>query len=157
MSPRVLIVWSLLALALRALLGVLPDALGRIDPLLAVAVVAALPGRPGLAIGAGLLTGLLDDGWTGGWLGQQALIHMVIAYALALLAARVDLVQIRPATIVLLLSLFADWSMQLLLAAMFDRSVGIPPGVATWMVAACGTVVVGLIVRHTALGGAGGS
>jgi cell shape-determining protein MreD len=156
LSARALIVWSLLALALRALVGVLPEALGRIDPLLAVAVVAALPGRPGLAIGAGLLTGLLDDGWTGDWFGQQALIHMVIAYALSLLAARVDLVQIRPATIVLLLALFADWSMQLLLAAMFDRSVGAPPGAVNWLIAACGTVVVGLIVRRAALGEASG-
>ena len=151
MTARALIGWSLGALALRALIGLLPEPLRLADPLLAVAVVASLPGRPGVAIAAGLLTGFLEDGWSGGWFGQQALSHMVIAFLLSMLAARVDLVQIRPALLVLASAVFADWGIQLLLAVVFDRSVGTPPGVVAWIVTALATAAFGLLVRRFAL------
>jgi len=148
---RTLLVMCAAALGLHALLGVWPP-LGSIDPLLVVAVIATLPGRPGAALGAGLLTGILEDAWAGGWFGQHALTHATVAYLLSILAARVDLVQLRPAMLALVVASVADWGMQLSLAVMFGKSLGDPPGATAWSIAIVGNTLLGLVVRRVAVG-----
>lgn len=151
MRLAVLLSFVIAALAMQALLGFLPDALRGIDPLLAVAVVAALPGRPGAALAAGLLTGLAEDAWRGDWIGQQALIHATVTWVLALVAARVDLVQSRPATLALLAAPVANWGLEIALALLFDRPLGDAPRPSRWAIAAAGTALVGLLARRVAL------
>ena len=151
MRLAALLPFAVAVLAVQALLGFLPDVLRGVDPLLALAVVAALPGRPGAALAAGLLTGLTEDAWRGDWVGQQALIHSSITWALALVAARVDLVQLRPATLALVLAAIASWGLEIALALLFDRPLGQPAGPARWILAAAGTMVIGLVLRRIAL------
>ncbi len=151
MSTTRLLVMSAAALAVHVLTG-LWTPLGSIDPLLVVAVIATLPGRPGPALAAGLVTGLLEDAWAGGWLGQHALIHAIVAYVLSIVAARVDLVQLRPAMLALIAASVADWGLQLALAVMFGRSVGEVPGATVWILAVFGNTMLGLVVRRIALG-----
>jgi hypothetical protein len=98
-----------------------------------------------------LLTGLAEDAWRGDWIGQQALIHATITWGLALVAARVDLVQSRPATLAFLLAAIASWGFEVVLALLFDRPLGQPAGPARWILAAAGTMLVGLVLRRIAL------
>ncbi|RMG48938.1 MAG: hypothetical protein D6718_00700 [Acidobacteria bacterium] len=132
------------ALALSAVMSYVAPSGLRLDPLLVVAVLAALGGRRGTAIGAGLLTGLLEDAWVRDLFGQRAFTHMVAAYAVALLGSRLDLTQTFPAAAAYAAATVADWGLQIGLAALFDRPVGELPGVGIWTAAAVGNMLLGL-------------
>lgn len=149
MRPLGIVVFSLVALALRMLLGLFPSGDGWCDPLLVVAVVAALPGRDARAMGGGLVTGMLKDGWLARWYGQYSLGHLVIAFVLGRIAAAVDLMQPVPVMLSLAVATLADRGLQSLLCNLFGQSV--PSfGWLSLMLAMAGNVVLGLIVVHFA-------
>ncbi len=118
-------------------LGGLQPTLGRlVDPLLLVAVLAALTGRTGAAFAVALVTGFLADGWSSRWIGEQALTHLLIAYPLALLARRVDLLAPVPALLMLTAASPAAWTIGLGIAALLDVPTGSGAGIAPWIATA---------------------
>jgi cell shape-determining protein MreD len=145
MKAGVVFVLTLVCLGLRVLLGVFEPSEGAFDPLLVIAVLAALPGRDGRAIFGGLLTGVVKDAWLARWYGQYSLSHLVIAFVLGRVAATVDLLQTLPVLISLVLATLADRGLQLLLAAMFGRPASFP-GVLALGLALAGNVVLGWIL-----------
>jgi len=146
MSGLRLLLLTAAALGLDAALGLVVPASLDLDPLLVVAILAALPGERGRAIGAGLLTGFVEDAWVRDLFGQRAFTHMVAAYGVALIGGRLDLAQPLPATLVFAAATVADWALQIGLAALFDRPAAHLPGVGAWLAAAVGNVVLGRIV-----------
>lgn len=103
-----------------------------IDPLLVVAVLGALPGRPSLALSIGLLTGALQDAWNSSWYGEHTFTHLVVAYLLSLLAQRMDLIGVLPAAAAVACATLADWGLQVGLRALFDRPLGAVPSTLFW-------------------------
>jgi hypothetical protein len=84
----------------------------------------------------------------GQWLGLHAFSQMTIAFALALAASRVDLLQPVPALCAVALASLVDWGLQVGLAALFNRSVDVVPGPLYWLGAvAVNTVVAFLFLR----------
>ncbi|UCF68012.1 MAG: hypothetical protein JSV80_01560 [Acidobacteriota bacterium] len=147
MTGRRLVALSLGALALTALAGLWSPVGAVIDPLLVVAVLAALPGRQATALGAGLLTGALEDGWRSLWFGLNAFTHMVVAFGMSVLAGRIDLTQTMPTALALAAATALDWALQLGISAMFDRPIGEPPAPAIWLVAMAANTLLGLFAR----------
>ena len=145
MKPGVTLLLALNCLGLRVLFGVFQITEGGFDPLLVVAVLAALPGRDGRAVFGGLVTGAIKDAWLARWYGQYSLSHLVIAFALGRIAATVDLLQTVPVLVSLVLATFADRGLQLLLAGMFGRPASFPGPVALGL-ALVGNVVLGWIL-----------
>lgn len=145
MRPLGIVIFALLGLGLRALLGAIPGAAGSCDPLLVVAVLAALPGREGRAIAGGLISGGMKDAWLARWYGQYSLSHLVIAFVLGRVAGAIDLLQTPPVLVCLAVATFADRGLQLLLASMFGRPGGFPGPVAL-VVALVGNLVLGWIL-----------
>lgn len=149
-----LILATLVALGLRALTGMWPGIALVFDPLLVVSALAALPGRPWLALVAGLLTGAIEDAWSGGWYGQNAFTHVVTAYLLALIAQRMDLLGWLPAALVVGVATLADWGLQLGLYTLFDRPFGTVPAAVVWGLAVVANTFAGLLF-HRAIYGLG--
>lgn len=103
-----------------------------VDPLLVVAVLGALPGRPSLALTVGLITGALQDGWNSTWYGEHTFTHLVVAYLVSLLAQRMDLIGMLPAAAAVACATLADWGLQVGLRALFDRPLGAVPSMLFW-------------------------
>lgn len=141
-------IFALGALVLRVSSGLWSPLAEIFDPLLIVAVLAALPGRPGAAISAGLLTGALADTWSARWWGEHAFTNMVIAFFIAQLARRVDLIEPLPAAACLAVGTVAAWAIPVGLSALFGTSVGALPGWTTWGLAALLNTVVGMIAHR---------
>ncbi len=145
MNRRVLLIVAAGAVLLRWLISLWPALAAIANPLLAVTIVAALPGRPIPAMGLGVATGLAQDLWTGRWMGQHAFSHLVVAYLVSLIASRMDMVAWVPAAIALFLGAFLDWGLLVGLTAMFDRNVSGVPGPLAWLIMSLVNVVTGLV------------
>jgi rod shape-determining protein MreD len=140
-----LLLLGLFGLVIKAVLAMVPPVAGLADPLLVIAVFAALPGRRWTALWVGLVTGLLDDALFGQWLGLHAFSHMTIAFSLALIAARMDMVQPFPALFALAGAALADWGIQVGLAVLFNRSADAVPGVWIWTGAVLVNTMLGVL------------
>ncbi len=146
MKPRALVVFLPGALVLGALLRLGGPLAHLADPLLVVALVAALPGRTRPALLVGLVAGLLDDAAFGKWFGCHALVDMTLAYGLALLAGFVDLGQALPRAIAIFGGSLAAWGLELGLVALFDLPPGPVPGPGTWLAMAAVNAVLGVLL-----------
>lgn len=144
MNQRRLLIVAVGAVLLRWLISLWPALAAIANPLLAVTVVATLPGRPVPAMAIGVATGLAQDLWTGRWMGQHAFSHLVVAYLVSLVASRMDMVGWVPAAIVLFLGALADWGILVGLTALFDRNVFGVPGPFAWLIMAVVNVLFGL-------------
>ncbi|MDQ7088099.1 MAG: hypothetical protein Q9Q13_09695 [Acidobacteriota bacterium] len=136
---------------LRAGLGLWPTPALAGDPMLVLAVLAALPGRMDRALGAALFAGVLQDAWLGRWYGEFAFIYLVVVFFLSLLAGWVDLVQPFSTMLALAAATAASWGLQLGLAAAFDRPAAQIPGVGMWIVAILLNTALGLLARALAI------
>jgi cell shape-determining protein MreD len=148
MNPAILLLASAIAFGLHTLASRFPGIAVVVDPLLVVAALAALPGRPALAILGGLVTGGLQDAWNATWYGEHTLTHLVIAYAASLIAGRMDLLGPLPAVLVVALATVSDWGLQLALRFLFDREVGQIPGAVWWLMAILANSATGLILHR---------
>ena len=132
---------------LRALLGLWPSLALVSDPMLVLAVLAALPGRMDRALGAAVLAGILQDAWLGRWYGEFAFIYLVVVFFLSLFAGWVDLVRPLSTILALAAATVASWGLQLGLSAAFDHPVADLPGAGVWLGAMAVNVVLGLLAR----------
>jgi len=144
--PRVIAGFLVGGLALSALLRLGGPLAHLADPLLVVALLAALPGRTRPAILVGLLAGLLDDAAFGNWFGCHALVDMTLAYVLALLAGFVDLGQPLPRAVAVFAGSLGAWGLEVGLVALFDLPPGPLPGAATWLAMAAVNAVLGMLL-----------
>jgi rod shape-determining protein MreD len=144
-GPRLLLL-TLLALAVEILASLWPSTGRLLDPLLVVAILAALGGRTGLALAAGLLTGFVEDFWSTHWIGENAFTHATVAYLVALSALRVDLGEPLPAGTVLVLGSLFEWGLHVALTALFGQPQGRLPDPWVWLVAAVLNAVLGLLL-----------
>jgi rod shape-determining protein MreD len=138
-----LLLLGVLAVAVKTGLALVPPLAPLADPLLVVAVLAALSGRRWPAMLTGLATGVLDDALFGQWLGVHAFSQMTIAFVLALIAVRVDMLQAPAVLLAVATASLADWGIQAGLAALFDRSVDVVPGPLVWIGAAIVNTAIG--------------
>lgn len=152
MSTWKLALLGLLALALKAGLAMVPQLVPLADPLLVVAVFSALGGQRWLAMGAGLLAGGMEDALFGQWLGLHAFSQMTIAFSLALIAARVDLLQPAPALLAVALASLCDWGVQVGLAALFNRPMDVVPGPLFWLAAVVLNTIIAFLFLRLASG-----
>ncbi|GAB4223540.1 MAG: hypothetical protein Kow0062_23900 [Acidobacteriota bacterium] len=148
MRGRDVVALVALGFVLEVLAGLWPVAGRLFDPLLAIAVLAALPGRTGTAFAVALVTGLLADGWSSRWIGEQALAHLLIAYPLALLGRRVDLLVPLPALLAFLVATPASWAIGLAVGRLFDAPAGAGVGPLTWAAAAAVNGLFGMLLWH---------
>lgn len=133
MSARVLATLLAIALLLEVAAGLTPS-FGRLfEPLLIVAGLTALTGRPWLAIAGALLSGGLADGWSARWFGLNTFTHLVIAFPISSLARRFDLLAPVPAAIVLALIGPLSWWVEIALCAFFDVPRVDSPGWLAWI------------------------
>jgi cell shape-determining protein MreD len=139
-----------LAVLLKAGLAMVPPVAPLADPLLVLAVLAALPGRRWLALGTGLVTGALDDAMFGQWLGLHAFSQMTIAFALSVIASKVDMLQPLPALLAMGLAALVDWGIQIGLAALFNRSADVIPAWYVWTAAVVVNTMLGLLFYRLA-------
>ena len=145
MKAKAIVVLIAAAFALELLGGMWPSAGRIVDPLLLVAVLAALPGRTGAAFAVALVTGLLADAWSSRWIGEQALTHLLIAYPLALLARRVDLLAPVPAALILTAASPLAWAIGLGIAGLLDVPTGSGAGIAPWIATALVNGLLGFV------------
>ncbi len=145
-----LLLLGVLGLVIKAVLAMVPPIAGLADPLLVIAVFAALPGRRWTALWVGLVTGALDDALFGQWLGLHAFSHMTIAFSLSLIASRMDMAQPFPALFALGASALADWGIQVGLAVLFNRSADAVPGFWIWTAAVLVNTLLGVIFYRLA-------
>jgi cell shape-determining protein MreD len=143
--PRVVFALAVAAVLLRWLMGLWSPLAAYANPLLAITIVATLPGLALPAMGVGIATGLAQDVWTGRWFGQHAFAHLVVAYLLSLVSSRMDMVGWVPAAIALLVGSLVDWGILVGLSALFDRRVAGVPGPGAWAIMALANVAIGLV------------
>lgn len=141
---------GLLGVALKAGLAMVPPIAPLADPLLVVAVLAALPGRRWLALTTGLVTGALDDAMFGQWLGMHAFSQMTIAFTLSVIASKVDMFQPLAALLAMSVAAAADWGLQIGLAALFNRSADVIPPWFVWGSAIVLNALLGLLFYRLA-------
>ena len=151
MRLKALLVLAGGGVVMRAAVGLWPTLALVGDPMLVLAVLAALPGRMDRALGAALLAGVLQDAWLGRWYGEFAFIYLVVAFFLSLLAGWVDLMQPFSTMLALAAATVASWGLQLGLAAAFDHPIAQLPGPGMWVVAVLVNTVLGLLARPVAL------
>lgn len=144
MRPRTIVALAVAAVLLRWLMGLWPPLAAYANPLLAITIVATLPGLALPAMGVGIATGLAQDVWTGRWIGQHAFAHLVVAYLLSLVSSRMDMVGWVPAAIALLVGSLVDWGILVGLSALFDRGVAGVPGAVEWAIMALVNTALGL-------------
>lgn len=137
-----LLLLGVLALGMKAGLAMVPPLAPLADPLLIVAVFAALPGDRWQALITGLAAGALDDALFGKWLGLHSFSQMAIAFGFCFIAAKVDLMQQFPALLAVALASLLDWGIQVGLALLFNRSAEVVPGPGYWLAAALINVVI---------------
>lgn len=153
MKTSWLLVFGLAAAGLRFVASLSGPAAMILDPLLVVAILAALPGRPLLAITAGLITGFADDVWTGRWFGMNAFSHLTVAYLVALAAARMDMLQTIPVIVALALGTLVEWGLHLGLLGLFGRHSAAVPGPVWWGASGVANILLGLLLFRLARGG----
>lgn len=153
MKTYVLVLLGIAAIGLRFVASLSGQTAMILDPLLIVAIFAALPGRPVAAIVAGLLTGFADDVWTGRWFGMNAFSHMTVAYILALAAARMDMFQTIPVVVALALGTTMEWALHIGLMGVFGRKVGAVPGPVWWGASVVANVLLGTLLFRMVRGG----
>lgn len=151
MSGGRLFVLALLAIVIKGGLAMVPMIAPFADPLLVVSVLAALGGKRWVALLTGLLLGGLQDAVFGQWLGLHAFSQMTIAFALSLLATRMDMIQPFPAVLALMLAAVADWGIQIGLALLFHRAADVVPGPWIWVFAVAVNALIGLFFYRLAI------
>jgi cell shape-determining protein MreD len=126
-----------------------------VDPLLVAAALGALPGRPPVALAIGLISGALQDAWNSSWYGEHSFTHLVIAYALTILAQRMDLLGLLPALIAAACATLADWGLQVGLRMLFDRPLGVVPPAFMWGIAVLANTAIALPMHRLMLAAPG--
>lgn len=146
-----LLLLGLFGLVIKAVLAMVPPIAGLADPLLIIAVFAALPGRRWTALWIGLITGLLDDALFGQWLGLHGFSHMTIAFLIAFVASKMDMIQPFPALLALAGASLADWGLQVGLAVLFNRAADAVPGPWIWAGAVLANMLLGVMFYRLAV------